>query len=134
MSIISDFLSIQVKLSGVASVQRELKQFLKLLKNKRINIIRTKRKAVPRAWTYAALSAQGNECGRCHQPLEKSLAQGDHFIALVQGGEHKRTNIVALHKSCNSQKGGRDINQDIKYTNQTILERLPKIEVSNERA
>lgn len=93
---------------GTDVVVRGAKKFLQKRNLRRVGTTPTKRKPVPKPWTFAALVKQGRICPRCNKELLIDDATGDHKIPLILGGAHHPDNIQALHKVCNSSKGGND--------------------------
>jgi 5-methylcytosine-specific restriction endonuclease McrA len=47
---------------------------------------------------------------------QPNYATGDHVVPLGKGGQHKRSNIRAVCKSCNSRKGDKDAIEYSKHT------------------
>lgn len=90
---------------GTDSVKDACKEFLKLKSLKPVD----KRQVIPRAWVKQAWLKQGGRCSRCKRPLARDEASGDHVVAITRGGEHQASNIVAMHKGCNSSKGSNDL-------------------------
>jgi len=54
----------------------------------------------------ALITAHGNVCGICGDPIEEPF-QVDHIIPLAAGGEHSQANAQLAHPLCNRQKGAR---------------------------
>ncbi len=77
------------------------------------NIINQRRRARKRATTSTLTDAEweaakevfGNRCCYCGE--EKPLTQ-DHFLALMELGEHSRLNIIPACRGCNCSKGAKD--------------------------
>ena len=122
---ILEYLKSQAAGSGTRIVVSECRAFLKLAKAGRIGAdAPTKRLAVPKSWTLAALKKQKGICKRCGNPLSPEESAGDHKKPLILGGKHKQSNIQALHKACNSSKGGNDEWKESKRTGKTVLEQI----------
>lgn len=85
---------------------------------------KVKRKPIPKSWLSDAYCKQNGLCARCNVEMDFREATGDHKIPLSQGGEHKRQNIAAMHRGCNSSKSNKLPVAESKASGRTILEQL----------
>ena len=116
---------------GIAVLRKAYNQFVKESER---GTIKLKRRAIPRVWTYTAWLDQGKKCHRCKNdmPVFDKDVTGDHVIAYHQATEenkdqiHTPENIRALHRHCNSAKGGRDLFTEATRSGRTVVEMLRK--------
>lgn len=58
-------------------------------------------------------------CHLCKQPIKTGETwQADHVIALINGGEHRETNIAPAHGHCHVTKSARDVKEKAKVAKQ----------------
>lgn len=59
-----------------------------------------------RAINRRLVTASASHCGICHQPLTYlDKVEADHIIPVADGGTHDVSNLRAVHRSCNRQRG-----------------------------
>lgn len=56
----------------------------------------------------------GRRCHLCSKSVKRSEATMDHLIPLSLGGPHTRANVALAHRSCNSSKGNRVANEQLR--------------------
>lgn len=117
---IFDYLIEKARTIGVVPTRNAADKFLKL--GLKAVVEPTKRQVIPRDWVKDAWGKQKGVCSRCHKSMALYEATGDHTIAITQGGEHKRKNITAMHRICNSSKGDKDIVTEVKRSGNLMNE------------
>lgn len=108
---------------GVKLVRETLKQYL--LRKTYAGVLPTLRRRVPSTWLTKAWAHQKGLCKRCGRPIHLNEAEGDHWIPLAKGGEHKQKNIVALCLECNRKKNANDPVRESKLTGKNIVDQVP---------
>lgn len=78
---------------------------------------RTDDSPVPPRVILRVAHSQGNECAACGMPFgPKRKPQGDHYIALINGGKNDEDNIVAICDPCHKAKTKRDVAEKSKVS------------------
>src|SRR5512143_427357 len=67
-------------------------------------VARTDDAAVPPRVRVRVAERYANRCAQCFQQLTVKGMEIDHEIALINGGEHRESNLVALCKVCHKYK------------------------------
>lgn len=128
---IFQYLVDQAKIVGVVPTRDACAMFIRLgLKSITEPL---KRKPIPRSWITFAWKKQGGRCSICKQPLALDEACGDHVDPHGLNGEHKKSNIVAVHGTksnvnCNSVKGGRSVFEESKRRGDLMNDMFPESE------
>lgn len=112
------YLEEQEKLVGAKRVRDACRRYM--MKRTYAGVMPTKRQSIPRKWITEAYAKQAGLCARCDTYMRLDEVSGDHTIPLVKGGAHRRSNIKAMHKDCNSMKGANDPIQESKETGKSI--------------
>lgn len=107
-----DYLVNKAQTLGVIPVRNAADRFLKLGLKAATEV--TIRRPMPRAWVIRAFTKQSGKCKRCSLDMTLSDVTGDHVVALSQGGRHHQSNVVAMHRSCNSSKNDSDLTTESK--------------------
>lgn len=114
---------------GVAHARSACDQFLKMGLKSTDEI---KRQSIPRQWVHTAWNRQNGRCSRCHKPMAKDEATGDHVIPISQNGPHSKSNIVAMCRPCNSSKNDNDLLTESRKSGNMIGEMFAGTEESDE--
>lgn len=128
--IIFDYLVEKARTVGVVSVRNAADQFLKLGLKAATEV--TIRRPIPRGWVVRAFTKQNGKCKRCGSDMTMTDVTGDHVIALSQGGRHHQSNIVAMHRSCNSSKNDNDLSTESKRSGNLMNTMFNDNEVVND--
>lgn len=107
---------------GARNVRDACRRFI--LKKSYAGQMIEKRKSIPARWLGEAYVRQKGICPRCREEKLLTEMTGDHIQPLVKGGKHRKGNIQALCKSCNSSKGANDLVMESKLTGRTIAEQF----------
>lgn len=64
---------------------------------------------------------QQGKCASCKEGIALSQMEGDHRIALAQGGSNHPSNYQLLCRECNRSKGANDLARESKRLGKTIV-------------
>jgi hypothetical protein len=126
-----EYLVEQAKLVGVIPVKEACGMFIRL--GLKTITSPERRRPIPRQWVEFAWKKQKGRCAICKKPLALDEAAGDHVDPHGLNGEHKKSNIVAVHGTrsevnCNSIKGGRSVFDESKRRGELMNEMFPNLE------
>lgn len=102
-------------------------------KSPRGEVGRGRRQAIPKIWIEKAWVRQRGKCNICKREMLLSEAAGDHIVPWSKDGEHKQSNVAAVHDvrfggTCNQKKGVRGLIAESKRTGNLLTETLPNDE------
>jgi 5-methylcytosine-specific restriction protein A len=68
-------------------------------------------KPIPERVKRRIIRAANNLCGYCGLRVPVGGGEVDHIIALVNGGEHRESNLRYVHKHCHKNKTAEDVKE-----------------------